>query len=106
MTRALRDSDRGHGHFIKTTLDKGDIIKYERHATWAFLKIDMGYEDPPIRSPMVNSTCRHYSKTVLIGCKENRRYEMGVSKNPFPQSTTLENDILDTHLVSTIFLAT
>ena len=27
----------------------------------------------------------YYSKTVL-GCKENCRYEMGVSKNRFPRS--------------------
>ena len=31
---------------------------------------------------------------------------MGVSKNPFPQSMTPEKDFLDTHLISTIFLAT
>ena len=37
---------------------------------------------------------------------ENRRYSMGVSKNPFPRSPTSENDFLYTHLVSTIFLAT
>ena len=37
---------------------------------------------------------------------ENRRYSMGVSKNPFPRSTTSENDFWDTHLVSVIYLAT
>ena len=36
---------------------------------------------------------------------ENRRYSMGVSKNHLPRSTTSENDFLDTHLVSTIFVA-
>ena len=35
---------------------------------------------------------------------ENRRYSIGVSKNPFPRSLTSENDFLDTHLVSTMFL--
>ena len=45
------------------------------------------------------SSIRDCSKTVL-------EKSMGVSKNLFPWSTTSENNFLDTHLVSTIFLAT
>ena len=40
-----KESDRGHGHFFKSTCNMG--INKRQHVTWAFLKFDMGNHDPP-----------------------------------------------------------
>ena len=46
-----KDSDMGHGHFLNSTGNKGNI-KRQRLATLAFLKIDMRHQDPPSRAPI------------------------------------------------------
>ena len=59
-----------------------------------------------IRYIIIAKQCEVARKSsILDAC----RYEMGArndSENPFPRSATSENDFLDTHLISTIFLAT
>ena len=45
---------------------------------------------------------RVYSKTV-VGCKENRRYEMGVKKIVYRDRRPRKKIFLDTHRVSKIF---
>ena len=46
----------GHWHFLNSTGDRGNI-KRQRHATLAFLRIDMQHQHPPSRAPLI---CRSH----------------------------------------------
>ena len=44
------NSDMGQWYFLDSTGAMGNI-KRQRYATLAFLKIDMGHQDPPVKAP-------------------------------------------------------
>ena len=46
-----KDSDMRHDYFLNSTYDIGGN-KRQRHATLAFLKIDMRHRDPQSRAPL------------------------------------------------------
>ena len=46
-----KDSDMRHGYFLNSTCDMVEN-KGQRHATLAFLKIDMQHQDSPSRAPV------------------------------------------------------
>ena len=54
-----KDSDMRHGYFLNSTCDMVEN-KGQRHATLAFLKIDMQHQDPPSRAPQYSMTSSKY----------------------------------------------
>ena len=61
------ESDMRHGYFLNSTCDMVEN-KGQRHATLAFLKIDMRHGGPPpIKGPLSDPDLSHWESVSIIG---------------------------------------
>ena len=65
-----QDSDMRHGYFLHSTCDMVEN-KGQRHATLAFLKIDMRHQDPPSRASIKQRTVqsKEHAMSLFPHCK-------------------------------------